>query len=68
MALKPNGGALLSLSDRSKADAIPVIRRLHAGRLHALRHRGTAEIIRALGIPVEQVAKQLTASTPTCST
>ncbi len=65
MALPPNGGALLSLSDRTKADAIPVIRRLHAGRLHALRHaRAPPPMIRALGIPVEQVTKQLNEGHP----
>ena len=59
MALPPKGGALLSLSDRTKADAIPVIRRLHEAGYRLYATEGTAAEIRALGIPVEQVAKRL---------
>jgi carbamoyl-phosphate synthase large subunit len=59
LALPPKGGALLSISDRTKPDAIPVIRRLHEAGYKLYATEGTAEVIRALNIPVEQVPKRL---------
>jgi carbamoyl-phosphate synthase large subunit len=59
MALRPNGGALISVSDRTKADAIPVIKRLHQAGYRLYATEGTAAEIRALGIPVDQVFKGL---------
>jgi carbamoyl-phosphate synthase large subunit len=64
MALPPNGGVLLSLSDHTKPDAIPVIRRLHQAGYKLYATEGTAAEIRALGIPVEQVTKQLNEGHP----
>jgi carbamoyl-phosphate synthase large subunit len=64
LALKPNGGALISVSDRTKADAIPVIRRLAEAGYKIYATEGTAEEIRALGIPVEQVTKRLAEGHP----
>ncbi len=64
LALPPQGGALLSLSDRTKPDAIPVIRHLHQAGYRLYATEGTAAEIRALGIPVEQVAKRLDESHP----
>jgi len=58
MALPPQGGALLSLADHTKPDAIPVIRRLHQAGYRLYATEGTAAEIRALGIPVEQVMKR----------
>ena len=63
-ALPPKGGALLSVSDRTKADAIPVIRGLHQAGYKLYATAGTAAEIRALGIPVEEVAKQLEGQHP----
>jgi carbamoyl-phosphate synthase large subunit len=59
MALPPKGGALISVSDRTKPDAIPVIRRLNEAGYRLYATEGTAAVIRALGIPVEQVTKRL---------
>ncbi|HEY7466577.1 MAG TPA: carbamoyl-phosphate synthase large subunit, partial [Dehalococcoidia bacterium] len=59
MALPPKGAALLSLSDRTKADAVPVIRRLHQAGYRLYATEGTAAEIRALGLPVEMVTKRL---------
>jgi carbamoyl-phosphate synthase large subunit len=64
LALAPGGGALLSLSDRTKADAMPVIRNLHAAGYRLYATEGTAAVIAALGIPVEQVAKRLNEGHP----
>jgi carbamoyl-phosphate synthase large subunit len=59
MALPPSGGVLLSVSDKTKPDAIPVIRRLHEAGYRLYATEGTADVIRALGLPVEQVTKRL---------
>ena len=59
LALPATGGALLSLSDRSKPDAIPVIRNLHEAGYRLYATEGTAAEISALGIPVEAVTKRL---------
>ncbi len=59
MALPPSGAVLLSISDHTKADAIPVIRRLHEAGYKLYATEGTAAEIRALGLPVEQVTKRL---------
>jgi carbamoyl-phosphate synthase large subunit len=64
LALPSEGGALLSLSDHSKPDAIPVIRRLHEAGYRLYGTEGTAAEIRALGIPVEEVTKLLSGGHP----
>jgi len=64
LALKPEGAILLSISDQTKADALPLIRKLaEAGyRLHATE--GTSKVIEALGIPVVTVTKVLSGDHP----
>jgi carbamoyl-phosphate synthase large subunit len=64
MALPQKGGALISVADRTKADAIPVIRRLHEAGYRLYATEGTAEELRALGIPVHQVTKRLSEGHP----
>jgi carbamoyl-phosphate synthase large subunit len=59
LALPPQGGALLSISDRTKPDAIPVIRRLHEAGYKLWATEGTASELRALGVHVQQVPKRL---------
>jgi carbamoyl-phosphate synthase large subunit len=59
LALPPKGGALLSISDRTKPAAIPLIRRLHDAGYRLYATEGTAAEIRALGLSVEQVTKRL---------
>ncbi|MGI8927769.1 MAG: carbamoyl-phosphate synthase large subunit [Tepidiformaceae bacterium] len=64
MALNPDATILLSLSDRSKAEALPLIRQLASAgyRLYATEH--TSEMIRALGLPVTAVTKVLSGQHP----
>jgi carbamoyl-phosphate synthase large subunit len=64
MALPPSGGVLLSLSDKTKADAIPVIRRLNEAGYRLYATEGTADVIRAIGMPVEQVTKHIAQGHP----
>jgi carbamoyl-phosphate synthase large subunit len=59
LALPPQGGALLSISDRTKPDAIPVIRHLHEAGYRLWATEGTSQELRALGVPVQQVPKRL---------
>jgi carbamoyl-phosphate synthase large subunit len=64
MALPPQGAVLLSISDHTKADAVPIIRRLHQAGYKLYATEGTAAEIRALGLPVEQVTKRLDEGRP----
>ncbi len=40
LALPPEGSILLSIADRDKAEALPIIRKLHAIGYHLVRHGG----------------------------
>ncbi len=55
---------LLSLSNQTKADAVPVIRALHASGSRLYATEGTAALIEGLGIPVELVPKRLNEGHP----
>jgi carbamoyl-phosphate synthase large subunit len=59
LALKPGAGVLLSLSDRSKQEAEPLIRQLHAAGCRLYATEGTAALVASLGIPVSMVTKLL---------
>ena len=64
MALPPRGTILLSLADRTKPEAIPMIRRLAAAGYRLYATEGTAALIRALGLEVEEVPKRLDQGSP----
>ena len=64
MALSPGGAALLSIADRDKADAIPMIHDLHAARCRLFATDGTASLIRGLGVEAAAVPKRLAAGHP----
>ncbi|HEY8491990.1 MAG TPA: carbamoyl-phosphate synthase large subunit [Dehalococcoidia bacterium] len=64
MMLPPSGGILLSLADRTKPEAVPLIRRLAQAGYRLYATEGTAELIRGLGMPVEQVPKRLAEGHP----
>jgi len=59
MALPRTGAILLSLADHTKAEAVPLVRSLAQAGYSIYATEGTATMIRALGIPVEQVPKRL---------
>ena len=59
ISLKPATPFLLSLSNQSKAEALPLIRELHAAGCRLYATEGTAALIAGLGIPVEMVTKRL---------
>jgi len=64
IALPPKGGVLLSISDRTKADALPLIRALESAGYRLYATEGTASMLAALGIEVQQVTKILSGSHP----
>ena len=55
--LRPGTPVLLSLADRSKAEAVPLIRALHEAGCPLYATPGTADLVAALGIPVSRVSK-----------
>ncbi len=64
LALPPGGGMLLSIADRVKAEALPVIQTLGGAGYRFYATEGTARMIEKLGLPVEQVAKRLNEGHP----
>jgi carbamoyl-phosphate synthase large subunit len=64
LALKPRAAILLSLSDRSKPDALPLIHTLAAAGYTLYATEGTASVIEALGLPVTAVTKVLSGAHP----
>jgi carbamoyl-phosphate synthase large subunit len=59
MSLPRQGSVLLSLADRTKPEAIGVIRDFAAAGYRLLATTGTAAMVRAMGLPVEQVPKRI---------
>jgi len=51
------GGLLLSIADRDKDDAIPLIRQFAAAGYTLIATPGTATLVRELGLPVREVGK-----------
>ncbi|MCC6961239.1 MAG: carbamoyl-phosphate synthase large subunit [Dehalococcoidia bacterium] len=64
MALKPNASVLLSISDRTKADALPLIHKLNESGYRIFATEGTSKMIEALNIPVTPVTKVLSGDHP----
>jgi carbamoyl-phosphate synthase large subunit len=64
MALPPQGSILLSLADRTKPEAIPIIRRLAQAGYRLYATEGTAALIRGLGLEVAEVTKRLSQGHP----
>jgi carbamoyl-phosphate synthase large subunit len=64
LALKPGSSILLSISDRTKADALPLIRTLVEAGYSLYATEGTSKMIEALDIPVTPVTKVLSGNHP----
>ena len=64
LMLTPGGSVLLSIADRNKAEALPVIKGLARGGCRIYATEGTAAAIRALDIPVVAVPKRLSEGHP----
>jgi carbamoyl-phosphate synthase large subunit len=59
MALPTGGAILLSLGDQTKSASIPLVRGLSEAGYRLYATAGTAEMVRAMGLPVEQVPKRI---------
>ncbi len=59
LALPRSGSILLSLADHSKPEALPMVHSLAQAGYRIYATKGTAAMIRAVGLPVEQVPKRL---------
>jgi len=58
------GGILVSLSDRTKPEAMPIVRQLASLGYRLYATAGTAAMLEALGLPVEQVARRIEEGRP----
>ena len=57
--LPPEGALLLSIADRDKAEAIPLVKSFAAAGYQLYATEGTAAMIDALGLPVVMTTKKL---------
>jgi carbamoyl-phosphate synthase large subunit len=64
MALKPRASVLLSISDRTKADALPLIHKLNEAGYRIYATEGTSKMVEALNIEVTPVTKVLSGDHP----
>ncbi|HWL65940.1 MAG TPA: ATP-grasp domain-containing protein, partial [Actinomycetota bacterium] len=62
--LPVKGTVFISVSNRDKRSVIFPAKRLHDLGFHLLATRGTAEVLRRVGVEVEQIAKVSTPSAP----
>ena len=59
LMLPEKGSLLLSIADRDKTEALPLIRQLHALHYRLCATEGTAAMIEAMSLPVRMVTKKL---------
>ena len=64
LMLPPRGSILLSIADRHKSEAVPMIKDLAKAGCGLYATEGTAAMVRALGIPVVAVTKRLNEGHP----
>ncbi|GAB4328163.1 MAG: carbamoyl-phosphate synthase large subunit [Dehalococcoidia bacterium] len=64
LALRPGQPVLLSISDRTKPEALPLIHRLADAGCPLFATEGTGAMLQALGIPATVVTKVLTGAHP----
>jgi carbamoyl-phosphate synthase large subunit len=64
LSLRPEGSILLSIADRDKAAARPVIRKLSDFGYSLYATEGTAEVIRAAGRSVTMISKKISEGHP----
>ncbi len=64
LALSPEGAILLSIADRDKPEALPIIRRLCQIGYKLYATEGTAAMIESAGLPVKMISKKLSEGHP----
>ena len=66
LMLPPKGGVLLSIADRDKREAEPLIRQLAEHGYTLCATEGTASMIEGMGLEVRMTTKKLTEGHPNC--
>ena len=64
LMLLPQGALLLSIADRDKPEALPIIRKLSSLGCKLYATEGTAAMIEAAGLPVKMISKKLSEGHP----
>jgi len=64
LMLPSQGAILLSIADRDKAEALPIIRKLSSIGYKLYATEGTATMIEAAGFPVKRITKKLSEGHP----
>ena len=64
LMLLPQGAILLSIADRDKPEALPIIRKFSAIGYKLYATEGTAAMIEAIGLPVKMISKKLSEGHP----
>jgi carbamoyl-phosphate synthase large subunit len=64
LMLPSAGGVLLSIADKNKAESVPIIRELAQAHFRLYATEGTADMIRGLGMEVEEVTKRISEGHP----
>jgi len=64
LMLSPRGGILLSIADRDKPEAMPIIRKLSSLGYRLYATEGTAAMIESAGLSVKMISKKLSEGHP----
>ena len=64
MLFRASGSVLLSIADRDKAEAVPLIRALAESGSRLYATEGTAAMVEGLGVPVTLITKKLSEGSP----
>jgi len=64
LMLPPKGAILLSIADRDKSEALPIIRKLSSIGYKLYATEGTAAMIETAGLPVNRITKKLSEGHP----
>jgi len=64
LMLVPQGAILLSIADRDKPEALPIIRKMASIGYKLYATEGTAAMIEAIGLPVKIITKKLSEGHP----
>jgi carbamoyl-phosphate synthase large subunit len=59
LMLPSHGSILLSIADRDKPEALPIIKKLSQAGYRIYATEGTAAMIKAIGIPVKMISKKI---------
>jgi len=64
LMMVPQGATLLSIADRDKPEALPIIRKLSQAGYRLYATEGTAAMIEAAGLPVTMISKKISEGHP----